>query len=222
MIKKFQELWDRLLRNPGRLKATVRVNFYPNKTARASLEWQDSFKSEHDTVSLAIFLYARILFELAELNETRVANELMGFLAQVVDLILTGEGAPNRPRLPMGELSLPAAAPVESPNRRYRGDFYQQQDGQYRMEFKGSLGKEGVYLPATYVVFLQDCINTLDDGSLRHLAQSLGRLHDYYKFRKDFWDGSTLSAGPVFAMGTAKIGPEETEMEAEEQNSSGV
>jgi hypothetical protein len=218
MIKHLQELWDRLRRDRGRLKATVRVEFYHNKTARASLEWQDSFKTEHDTVSLAIFLYARILFELAELNETRVANELMTFLAQVVDLVLTGEGSPNRPRLPMGELTLSEETPLESPNRSYRADFFQQQDGQYRMDFKGSLGKEGVYLPATYVVFLQDCINSLDDEALRRLAQSLGRLHDYYKFRKDFWDGAALAAGPVFALGTVKLSPEEMEKEAEEQS----
>jgi hypothetical protein len=224
MIKQLQEFWDRLRRDRGRLKATVRVDFFRNKAARATLEWQDHLNNEHDAVSLAIFLYARILFELAELNETRVANELMAFLSQVVDLVLSEDGPPNRPRLPMGDLTLPAEAPPESPNRSYRGDFFQQQDGQYRMDFKGSLGKEGVYLPATYVVFLQDCINTLDDESLRRLAQSLARLHDYYKFRKDFWDGTALAAGPVFALGTMNIGPEEMEMEAEAegQNSSGV
>jgi hypothetical protein len=222
MIKQLQELWDRLRRNRGRLKATVRVDFFRNKAARAALTWQDSLKNEHDTVSLAIFLYARILFELAELNETRVANELMAFLSQVVDLILSEEGAPNRPRLPLGELTLPAEAPLESPNRSYRAEYFQQQDGQYRIDFKGSLGKEGVYLPATYVVFLQDCITSLDDESLRRLAQSLARLHEYYKFRKDFWDGAALAAGPVFALGSAKLGPEEMEIEGEEQNTSGA
>jgi hypothetical protein len=222
MIKHLQDFWDRLRRNPGRLKATVGVEFYRNKTARSSLDWHDSLKTERDTVSLAIFFYARILYELAELNETRVANELMAFLAQVMDLVLSEEGPPNRPRLPLGELTLPAEAPVESPNRSYRADFYQQQDGQYRIDFKGSLGKEGVYLPATYVVFLQDCINSLDDEALRRLAQSLGRLHDYYKFRKDFWDGSALSAGPVFALGTVKLTPEEMELEGEEQSPPGV
>ncbi len=211
MIKNLQELWDRLRRDRGRLKATVRVEFFRNKTARARLDWQDNFKTEHDTVSLAIFLYARILFELAELNETRVANELMAFLAQVVDLVLTDAGSPNRPRLPMGELTLSEEAPQESPRRSYRADFYQQQDGQYRIDFKGSLGKEGVYLPATYVVFLQECINGLDDESLRRLAHSLARLHEYYKLRKDFWEGTALSAGPIFAMGSAKLCPEEAE-----------
>jgi hypothetical protein len=222
MIKHLQEFWDRLRRNPGRLKATVQVEFYRNKTARPSVDWHDSLKSERDTVSLAIFLYARILYELAELNETRVANELMAFLAQVMDLVLSEEGSPNRPRLPLGELTMPAEAPVESPNRSYRADFYQQQDGQYRIDFKGSLGKEGVYLPATYVVFLQDCINSLDDEALRRLAQSLGRLHDYYKYRKDFWDGTALSSGPVFALGTVKMSPEEMELEGEEQSPPGA
>jgi|WetSurMetagenome_2_1015567.scaffolds.fasta_scaffold355812_1 hypothetical protein len=213
MIKHLQELWGRLGRNRGRRQATVQVDFFRNKAACAALAWEDNLQNEHDTVSLAIFLYARILFELAEINETRVANELMAFLAQVVDLVLTEDGAPHRPRLPLGELTLPTEAPSESPHRSYRGDFYQQQDGQYRMDFEGTLGKEGVYLPATYVVFLQDCLNTLNDESLRRLARSLARLHDYYKFRKDFWDGTALAAGPVFALSSAKVGPEEMSLE---------
>jgi hypothetical protein len=222
MIKHLQELWDRLRRDRGQLKATVRVEFYRNKTARTSVDWHNGLKTERDPVSLAVFLYARILYELAELNETRVANELMTFLSQVVDLMLSEEGLPNRPRLPLGELTLPAEAPQESPHRSYQADFFQQQNGQYRLEFKGSLGKEGVYLPATYVVFLQDCINGLDDESLQRLVQSLGRLHDYYKIRKDFWDGSALSAGPAFALGTQNLSPEEMATEGEEQSSPGA
>jgi hypothetical protein len=215
MIKRWQELWERLWQNRGQLKATVRVDFYPNKAARSRVDWNDTVKDERDTVSLAIFLYARILFELAELNETRVANELIAFLAQVVDLVLTGEGPPIRPRLPLGGLTLPEEIPQGPPSRSYQADFFQQQDGQYRMDFKGSLGKVGVYLPATFVVFLQDCINELDDEALRRLAQSLGRLHDYYKFRKDFWEGTALFAGPVFALGTVQLVPDEVEVEVE-------
>lgn len=215
MIKRLQELWDRWRRDRGRHLATIQVDFYPNKAARSKVEWHDNSILERDPVSLAIFFYARILYELAELNETRVAHELIAFLSQVVDLVLTGEEAPNRPRLPMGELTLQNEVTLELPSRSYQADFFQQQDGQYRMDFKGSLGKEGVYLPATYVVFLQDCINGLDDGALRRLAQSLARLHEYYKVRKDFWEGSALSAGPVFALSKIKLSPEEAEMEAE-------
>ena len=213
MIKHLQKFWERLRGTRGRLTASVEVDFYPNKTAHSRVVWHDQLNQERDTVSLAIFLYARILFELAEINETRVANELIVFLSQVVDLVLTEEGPPNRPRLPMGELTLQEGPPSGSPSRTYRASFFQQEDGHYRMEFKGSLGKEGVYLPATYVVFLQDCINTLSDEDLRRLAQSLGRLHDYYKFRKDFWEGTALSAGPIFALGNVQLVPEEVETE---------
>jgi hypothetical protein len=215
MIKQLQELWERLRRDRGRLRATVKVNFYPNKAARTSVDWQNNGEQERDPVSLAIFLYARILYELAELNETRVANELMTFLSQVADLVLTEEGPPNRPHLPMGELTLQQEEPSEPPSRSYQASFFQHQDGQHRIDFQGSLGKEGVYLPAAYVVFLQDCINGLDDEALRRLGQSLGRLHNYYKLRKDFWDGTALTAGPVFALGTGKLSPEEVEVEAE-------
>jgi hypothetical protein len=211
MIKRLQELWGRWRRDRGRLIATIQVDFYPNKAARSRVEWHDNSSQERDLVSVAIFFYARILFELAELNETRVAHELIAFLTQVVDLMLTGEEPPNRPRLPMGELTLQAESSGEIPSRVYKADFFLQQDGQYRMEFNGSLGKEGVYLPATYVVFLQDCINGMEDGALHRLAQSLERLHEYYKVRKDFWEGAALSAAPLFALSKISLVPEEAE-----------
>ena len=216
MIKRLQEIWERLRPNRGRLKATVEVDFFPNKAARSRVNWQDTLPQDRDTVTLAIFFYARILFELAELNETRVANELITFLSQVVDLVHTDDGPPNRPRLPMGELTIQEEDLSEPPNRSYRADFFHQEDSQYRLDFKGSLGKEGVYLPATYVVFLQECINDLDDEALHRLAQSLGRLHDYYKLRKDFWESAALTAGPVFALSTVQLAPEEVEAEGEE------
>ena len=213
MIKSLQELWERLRRNRGQLRATIRVDFYPHKTTRSRVVWHDTLNQERDTVSLAIFFYARVLFELAELNETRVAHELIAFLSQVADLVLTEAGPPHRPHLPMGELTLQGEDSSGPPSRSYQGDFFQQEDGQFRMDLKGNRGKEGVYLPAAYVVFLQDCINELNDEDLHRLAQSLGRLHDYYKFRKDFWESTALSAGPIFALGTGQLAQEEEYME---------
>jgi hypothetical protein len=213
MIKRLKELWEHLGRDRGRLKATVRVDFFPHKAARASVDWHDAAPSEKDTVSLAIFFYARILYELAELNETRVANELITFLSQVADLVLAGEEPPNRPRLPLGELHLQTEAHPDPPSRSYRAELFQLQDGQCRLDFSGSLGKEGVYLPATYVVFLQDCINGLEDEALAHLARSLQRLHDYYKVKNDFWEGAALSGGPTFALSAARQTPEVVEGE---------
>ena len=213
MIKRLQDFLERLRRDQGRLMATVQVDFYPNKAARTSVDWHNQAEQERDTVSLAIFLYARILYELAELNETRVANELMAFLSQVADLVLTRAEPPNRPHLPLGGLTLQEEEPSEPPSPSYRVSFFQHQDGQCSMDFQGSLGKEGVYLPTMYVVFLQACINGLEEKDLWRLAQSLGRLHDYYKLRKDFWEGTALTAGPVFALGTEKLGPEMVEME---------
>lgn len=215
MIKRIQEFWARFRRDRGRLKATIRVDFYPNKAARSRVDWHDTPPGERDPVSLAIFLYARILYELGELNETRVAKELMAFLTQVVELVLTGEKAPNRPRLPMGELTLQEEASTDPPSRTYQAEFFRQQDGQYYVDLKVSLGKEGVYLPAAYVVFLQDCINGLDDAALRRLAQSLTRLHDYYKLKRDFWEGAALAGGPTFALGSVHLNPNETEMEVD-------
>ncbi len=215
MIKRLQDFWERMRGDQGRLQATVRVEFYPNRTAFASLTWHNSGVQERDLVPLAIFLYARILYELAEINETRVAKELMAFLSQVANLVIDEAKETNRPRLPLGELTLPEQAPAEPPSRSYAADFFQQKDGQLRVSFQGSLGKEGVYLPSAFVVFLQYCINRLPDEGLERLAQSLGRVHEYYKFRKDFWDSAAVTTAQAFALGTEKLGPGTEEEEGE-------
>lgn len=213
MIKRLLNLWERLRGERGRLLATLKVNFYPDKTVTPILEWHAGPEEEPDLVALAIFLYARVLFELAEFNETRSAKELMAFLAQVAERISSSEGSAQRPALPLGELRLEESPPAESPSRNYRADFYRLRDGQLTLNFQGSLGKEGVYLPATYVVFVRYCLERLDKEGLRRLAQSLVRLHSYYKFRRDFWDSVSLTAGPAFALGKEELRPDEVPME---------
>jgi hypothetical protein len=198
---------SRITRDRGIHKTTVRVDFFPGHLAVPSIFWFNSQDQEGDTITLAVYFYARILFELAEQNETRVAKELMGFLNQVKGLVLAEAGPPKRPRLPLGAITL-GTAPLTAPERRYQADFYQFQDGSYRLDFKGSVGKEGFYLPAAFLVFLQSCLDRLEDQALIRLIHRLNRLHDYYHYRRDFWDSSTLTAGPACALGQEEIKPE--------------
>lgn len=199
----------RFTRDRGIHKTTVRVDFFSGNLAVPSVFWYNSQDQEGDTITLALYFYSRTLFELAEQNETRVAKELMGFLDQVKSLVLTNEGPPRRTRLPLGSVTL-GPSPPAAPERRYQADFYQFQDGSYRLDFKGSVGKEGFYLPAAFLVFLQACIDRLGDAALTRLIGCLGRLHDYYRLRRDFWDSSTLTAGPAFALGKEELKPEES------------
>lgn len=197
MIKR---LLQRFRRERGLHRATVRIDFFPGGKVKPSIFWHHSQNEEIDTVPLVLYLYARILFELAELNEVRVARELMGFVNQVCELVLAAEGPPSRIRLPLGELSLigESSAP---PERAYRADLFQFQDGNFRLEFQGSIGKESFYLPGAFLVLLQSCLANLEDEPLKMMARGLTRLHDYYRYRRDFWESSALSAGPVFALG---------------------
>jgi hypothetical protein len=194
-------------------KATVQVDFYPQDLATPQIFWHQSQNQEHDTVVLGLFFYARILYELAELNETRVAKELMAFLEKVRDLVVEGEEPPKRPQLPLGSVHLGPSPNQEPPLRRYRTNFYELQDGSVRLDFQASIGKEGFYLPAAFLAFLQSCINDLPEETLKQLIAGIGRLHTYYRYRKDFWDGATLTAGPVFALGKEEIAPEEAAKE---------
>jgi hypothetical protein len=210
----FKRLLSKFFRERAVHKSTVRLDFFPQDLAVPHVFWHQSQDPEQDTTVLGLFLYARILYELAELNETRVAKELMAFLNKVRDLVLTEEGSVKRPQLPLGTVHLGQAPNQEPPSRHYKAEFYQVQDGSFRLDFQGSLGKEGFYLPAAFLVFLQSCINDLPEENLKQFITGLGRLHTYYQYRKDFWDGSALSVGPAFALGKEEIAPEEAAPEA--------
>ena len=137
-----------------------------------------------------------------------MARELIRFLDQVCERVIDGDGPPRRPRLPLGQLHL-AAEPGQPATRSYQAELYEFQGGGYRLDFKGSLGKEGFYLPGAFLALLQSCLDHLGDDALRRLTRGLVRLHLYYRYRRDFWEGGALTGGPVFALGTEEIHPEE-------------
>ena len=206
MIKR---LLQRFRGDRGQHQATVNIDFFPEGKVKPSIYWHHSRDQEGDTVPLVLYFYARVLFELAELNEVRVARELMGFVTQVCDLVGADETQPSRIRLPLGDLDLIGEI-AEEPSRSYRAEFFQLQDGHFRLEFQGSIGKESFYLPGAFLVLLQSCLFNLGDDPLKLLARSMSRLHAYYRYRRDFWESGSLSAGPVFALGQEELRPGET------------
>jgi hypothetical protein len=209
MIKR---ILGRFRRDRGLHKATLRIDFYPQNEVTPNVFWHHSQDPEDDTIPLVVYSYARILYELSELNEGRVARELIGFLDQVCRRVLINEGPPRRPRLNLGTIRL-VADPALPVVRSYRVEYFEFPDGGYRLEYHGSLGKEGFYLPGAFLALLQSCLDHLKDENLKLLAQGLSRLHDYYRFRRDFWDGGALMSGPAFALGKEELRPEEAEPE---------
>jgi hypothetical protein len=209
MIKR---ILGRFRRDRGLHKATLRIDFYPQNQVTPYFLWHRSQDQENDTIPLVVYSYARILYELSELNEGRVARELIGFLDQVCRRVLVNEGPPRRPRLNLGTIRL-VADPALAAVRSYRVEFFELPDGGYRLEYQGSLGKEGFYLPGAFLALLQSCLDHLKDENLKRLARGLSRLHDYYRFRRDFWDGGALMSGPAFALGKEELRPEEAEPE---------
>jgi len=206
----FKRLLERFRRDRGVRKATVQIDFFNQNLVTPGITWYQSQDRQADTVTLIVYLYARILYELAELNEVRVARELMDFVHRVSQRVMTDTGPPGRPQLPLGQLRL-APAPAAPAVRSYRTDFYQLRDGNYLLDFQGALGQESFYLPGGFLALLQSCLNNLDDEPLTQLARGLGRIHHYYRYRRDFWDGASLNAAPVFALGTEELHPEEPE-----------
>jgi hypothetical protein len=204
----FKRLLERLRQDRGRHTATVRVDFFPHNQVTPHISWLSSQDPDSDAIPLILLVYARILYELAELNEMRVARELIRFLDQVCERVLDSDGPPRRPRLPLGQLQL-TEEPGRPAMRTYQAELYEFKTGGYRLEFQGSLGKEGFYLPGAFLVLLQSCLDNLGDDDLRRLARGLVRLHLYYRYRRDFWDGGALISGPLFAQGTEDIRPEE-------------
>jgi len=203
----FKRLLERFRQDRGLHKATVRVDFSPQNQVTPQISWLSSNSPEADTIPLILLVYARILYELAELNEGRVARELIRFLDQVCERVSDGDGPPRRPRLPLGQLHL-TAEPGQPATRSYRAELYEFQGGGYRLDFQGSLGKEGFYLPGAFLALLQSCLDSLTDDALSRLTRGLVRLHLYYRYRRDFWEGGALTSGPIFALGAEEIRPE--------------
>ncbi len=170
MIKRILE---RFRRDRGLRKATVKIDFYPQDQVTPHIIWHRSQNPEKDTIPLVVFSYARFLYELAELNEIRVARELIGFLEQVCKRVLTDSGPPRRPHLPLGQLRL-----VNDPGvpavRTYQVEFFEMPGDGYRLEYRGSLGKEAFYLPGAFLALLQSCLDHLGDDALRQLAEEPG------------------------------------------------
>jgi hypothetical protein len=203
-----KRLLERFRQDRGLHQATVRVDFFPQDQVAPRIIWHRSEEPESEAVTLVVYLYARILYELAELNENRVARELIEFLERVCSRVQAGTGGARRPRLPLGKLKLAAEIETE-PVRSYQADFYLLQAGGYRLEFQGALGKESFFLPAAFLALLQSCLDNLGDAAIKQLARALVRLHAYYRYRRDFWDGGALAAGPGFALGVEELKPEE-------------
>jgi hypothetical protein len=210
----FKRLFAKFSRERGVHKATVRIDFFPDDLAVPQIVWHQPQNPNSDIVVLGLYLYARILYELAEFNEARVAKELMAFVNQVRESVLSEEDAVKRPLLPLGSVHLGEAPNQAAPWRRYQADFYEFPDGSLRLDFQAGLGKEGFYLPAAFLAFLQSCLIELPEESLKRLLTGIGRLHAYYRYRKDFWDGAALFGGPAFALGTEEIALEEGGTEA--------
>ena len=204
-----KRILERFRQDRGLHQATVRVDFFPQDRVAPHIYWHLSQDPESDAIPLAVFLYARILYELAELNETRVARELIAFLEQVCALVQSDAGRVIRPRLPLGKLKLVEDDPSLPAVRSYQADFYLLQSGAYRLDFQGAIGKEKFYLPAAFLALLQSCLDSLGDDSIKQLVRALMRLNAYYRLRRDFWDTGALAAGPVFALGSEELKPEE-------------
>lgn len=211
MIKR---LLERFRRDRGLHQATVRIDFFPQDQVIPKIYWHHGQDRDQETITLVVFFYARIMYELAELNEGRVARQLMDWLDPICRQVSAADGPLKRPRLPLGEIRLVEESTVPTV-RTYQAEYYRLQGGDYRLEFRGSLGKESFYLPGAFLALLQKyCLDRLGDAALRQLARGLSRLHDYYRYRRDFWDGGALNAGPAFALGTEELRPEEAVPEA--------
>jgi hypothetical protein len=215
-----KRLLNRLRRDRGQHLATVRIDFFPQDQVTPRIHWHNTHDPEGETVPLVVHLYARILFELAELNKVNEAWRLMKHLdlvcRKVAQTMAAAEGAP-RPRLNLAAPLTLAATPQGAPQRTYEGKFHRHADGRYRLDFKGSLGKEDFYLPGAFLALLQSCLEQLTDPALNRLCASLARLHAYYRDpeRLDFWDSGTLAAAPLFALAEAPAPPPPPEPEAE-------
>jgi len=195
------------------LQCQVRIYFLADDLVVPQVEWQLGQPKAEDWIRCALFYYAHIMFELAELNETRVARELLEFVNRVAQRLLSLPGEADRMTIPLGKLRL--GQEVGQPcQRTYQAALYSNRQGGHRLDFHSMLGKEKFYLPASFLVLLQHVISVLPPEHLERLGHSLLRLHQYYRYKRDFWDSAALTEGPRLAMSSETISEPDPDYEA--------
>ncbi|MBW1917312.1 MAG: hypothetical protein JRI57_04715 [Deltaproteobacteria bacterium] len=193
-------------RDRENLKAILKIFFLSQNLMVPQIQWNNTRDPGNDTVCLMIYYYARILYELAELNENRVARELLDYVRRVARRLLSLTGPERRFQIPLGELRLGQS--LDQPaDRLYEAKLISLGSDSYRLDFQGVIGKEKFFLPASVLGLLQYCIDHLGEEYLDHLAQGLQRLHYFYRYRQDFWEGAGLLRGPAFALGKESLPP---------------
>ena len=194
------------------LQGRVFIHFLEDDQAVPQIEWSSGQMEDDDWIRFIVFYYARIVFELAELNETRVARELMNFVSQISGRMSNPAKNSARIRIPLGKLRL--GREFSQPgNRIYQATLYAKKSGVYRLEFESMIGKEKFYLPASFLVLLQSGISHIQELHLEQLAQGLARLNQYYRYKKDFWNSAALTEGPSFALGKETITEPDPELD---------
>ncbi len=195
------------------LQGRVFIHFLEDDQAVPQIEWNSGQMEDDDWIRFIVFYYARIMFELAELNETRVARELMNFVSQISGRMANPAKNSGRIQIPLGKLRLGREFSQPS-NRIYQAAFYAKRSGTYRLEFEGMIGKEKFYLPASFLVLLQYAILHIQENHLEELARRLIRLNQYYRYKRDFWNSIVLTEGPSFALGSETISEPDPEFDA--------
>ena len=195
------------------LQGRVLIHFLEDDQAVPQIEWNSGQMKDDDWIRFIVFYYARIMFELAELNENRVARELLNFVSQITGRMANPAKNSGRIQIPLGKLRLGREFSQPS-NRIYQAALYAKRSGTYRLEFEGMIGKEKFYLPASFLVLLQYAILHIQENHLEELARRLIRLNQYYRYKRDFWNSIVLTEGPSFALGSETISEPDPELDA--------
>ncbi|MBM4289313.1 MAG: hypothetical protein FJ135_14430 [Deltaproteobacteria bacterium] len=201
-MKKIFGFFDR---DPEKLKGKVFIHFIEDDQVVPRMEWHAGHITDGDWISFIIFYYARIMFELAELNEMRVARELMDFVTRVGRRLANPARNAGKFKIPLGKLRYGQEV-LQPSSRVYRAALYAKKSGSCRLDFTGVIGKEKFYLPASFLILLQHGIMHTGEESQERLGEALFRLNHYYRYKRDFWDSASLTEGPNFALGTERLG----------------
>ena len=198
------------------LKGKVLIHFLDDDQVVPRMEWSAGQIEDEDWIRFILFYYARIMFELAELNETRVARELMNFVTQISGRLANPTKNSGKMQIPLGKLRLgqDLDQPSNRSNRIYQAMLYVKRSGSHRLEFDSMIGKEKFYLPASFLVLLQFGIMNIKEEYQAQLARGLARLNQYYRYKRDFWNSTSLTEGPNFALGNETISEPDPELNA--------
>ena len=201
--------------NTKKLIGTVKIKFYGEDKTSVNYETDitDTEFIDHSKIELFSMYYAKTLYNLGKGEH---ADLLIEYVQKATDGSIKRAFVENKKT---EELSI-VKSEIKRPHilgtgqklvnlelgqetKTYTGELYQKSDGLLTIQTHMDWGREGYYVPASAIMFLQYLINSLPEIMLAYLMTILNFMNKYYREMGNYSDIHSIVDAPTFGLDSA-------------------